>query len=128
MLSKHFAERFRLRAERLFATASTTSMMAAGLLESEGIRSLLYLDNDLCFFGDFEFLFQELQEHSLLLTPHWRPIDPDANAEQFFYNFRDGLYNAGFVGANNKGLVAQGLPALLRIRLSKGLFCGSTLS
>jgi hypothetical protein len=76
------------------------------LLESEGIRSLLYLDNDLCFFGDFEFLFQELKEHSLLLTPHWRPLDPDTNEEQFFCNFRDGIYNAGFLGAASKGLDA----------------------
>jgi len=76
------------------------------LFETENISSLIYLDNDVCFFNDFRFLFDELQNHTLLLTPHWRPLDPQANEMQFSCNFRDGLYNAGFLGASEQSLEA----------------------
>jgi hypothetical protein len=78
----------------------------AHLLQSGSVRSLLFLDNDMCFFGDFKFLFDELESHALLLTPHWRPLDPGVNETQFLCNFRDGLYNAGFLGASDKSLDA----------------------
>ncbi|MEM7039073.1 MAG: glycosyltransferase, partial [Bacteroidota bacterium] len=45
-------------------------------------------------------------EKSMLLTRHWRTMDPNADAWEFRDNFKDGLYNAGFVGASKKGLVA----------------------
>ncbi|BBO66734.1 hypothetical protein DSCA_06640 [Desulfosarcina alkanivorans] len=85
---------------------TSKSRLMAHLLQSGDIRSLLYLDNDMCFFDDFQFLFDELESHSLLLTPHWRPLDPEVNETQFFCNFRDGLYNAGFLGASVEGLDA----------------------
>ena len=85
---------------------TSKSRFMVHLLESADLRSLLFLDNDMCFFGDFKFLFDELESHRLLLTPHWRPIDPAINETQFLCNFRDGLYNAGFLGASENSLEA----------------------
>src|SRR5205085_1046876 len=43
---------------------------------------------------------------SILLTPHWRTSDPLEDEPAFLSLFTDGLYNAGFVGANKNGIPA----------------------
>src|SRR5215212_3284852 len=43
---------------------------------NKSIDELIYVDNDIYFFKPFEFLFEELAKHSLLLTPHWCSFDP----------------------------------------------------
>lgn len=76
------------------------------LLTKGKAEELIYVDNDICFFHDFAFIFEELQNKGMLLTPHWRDFDPKKDAHNFEANFRDGLYNGGFVGASSKGLPA----------------------
>lgn len=66
----------------------------------------VYVDNDIFFFNDFTFIFQELDKHPILLTPHHYPRDPQSNQNWFEANFRVGLYNAGFVAANSKAIEA----------------------
>ncbi|MDR5589699.1 hypothetical protein [Christiangramia sp. SM2212] len=61
---------------------------------------VIYLDSDLYFFNDYEFLFDNLEKANVLLTPHWRSANPDKEYSNFVHNFRDGLYNAGFIGAS----------------------------
>jgi len=61
------------------------------------------VDNDIVFFHDPTFLFEELKDASILLNPHWRIIEPDIDADWFLVNFRDGVYNGGFVGASQQG-------------------------
>ncbi|MDB5282733.1 MAG: nucleotide-diphospho-sugar transferase family protein [Bacteroidota bacterium] len=70
------------------------------LLGQAGVDSVIYLDNDLFFYSDYRFLFDLLKEHSFLLTPHFYRNDPKTGQNWLEANFRLGLYNAGFVGAN----------------------------
>ncbi len=70
------------------------------LLEQQGIEKVIYLDNDLFFYSDYQFLFELLSKHSFLLTPHHYNNNPKANQNWLEANFRVGLFNAGFVGVN----------------------------
>lgn len=63
---------------------------------------VIYVDNDIYFFNDFSFLFEKLKEKSILLTPHFYESDPEKNQNWLEANFRVGLYNAGFIGANSE--------------------------
>ncbi len=76
------------------------------LLRHRGYDRVLFVDSDLCFFEDYGFLFDRLEESSILLTPHWRTLDPTVDENQFRCNFLHGLYNAGFVGASKAGIPA----------------------
>lgn len=67
-------------------------------------EKLVYLDNDIFFFHPYQFLFDELNDTSILLTPHWCSFDSQFDEENFMMNFRAGLYNAGFVGATRQAL------------------------
>ncbi|MEM0996698.1 MAG: hypothetical protein AAGN35_06450 [Bacteroidota bacterium] len=75
------------------------------LLQSEYER-VIFLDNDLFFFADPRFLFAHLDAAHLVLTPHWRILNPNEDVHEFRNHFTDGLYNAGFVGANRKAEAA----------------------
>jgi hypothetical protein len=75
------------------------------LLE-KGFDKVLYLDCDMFFFNDYQFLFAELDQSAVLLTPNWINSDPMVNKESFFSLFTSGFFSAGFIGANKKGLPA----------------------
>jgi hypothetical protein len=70
------------------------------LLEQEKVPRLIYLDNDLFFYSDYQFLFDLLGKHSFLLTPHYYKHNPKKEQNWLEANFRVGLFNAGFVGVN----------------------------
>jgi lipopolysaccharide biosynthesis glycosyltransferase len=72
------------------------------LFREKEISKLIYVDNDIAFFGEYGFLFKLLDEHNILLTPHFYERNPEENQNWLEANFRVGLFNAGFVGANNK--------------------------
>ncbi len=74
------------------------------LLTRPETSQLIYLDNDLYFFADYAFLFELLNLHSFLLTPHYYKNNPNENQNWLEANFRIGLYNAGFVGANKDAI------------------------
>ena len=82
------------------------SKLMIHLLETFGYDAVAYLDCDLFFYDDYNFLFKELEANAILLTPHWRPISPAVDKIQFHCNFTDGLFNAGFLGANQHGMAA----------------------
>lgn len=84
---------------------SMKSVLLRYLLEN-GYEKVIYLDCDIFFFNEYEFLFDELQTTNILLSPSWRTIDPGRNEEEFIRLYTDGLYNAGFIGANQKGIPA----------------------
>lgn len=63
---------------------------------------VIYLDNDIYFYKSFDFLFEQLDQCSLLLTPHYFPFYPYPNEELFKSNYQIGLFNAGFIGASKK--------------------------
>jgi hypothetical protein len=74
------------------------------LLLQPAIGQLIYLDNDLFFFSDYQFLFELLGKHRFILTPHYYKNDPNKDQNWLEANFRIGLYNAGFVGANKEAV------------------------
>lgn len=85
---------------------SLKSVWMRYLLIERKYRQVLYIDPDICFFDDPQFLFTSLEEASVLLTPHWRSTDSLADPFNFQLNFRDGIYNGGFIGASIHGVPA----------------------
>lgn len=73
------------------------------LLLQKGIDKVLCVDSDILFFGDYQFLFDALNTHKILLTPHWRSHQPSVDKDNFGLLFIGGLYNAGFVGVAKGG-------------------------
>lgn len=69
-------------------------------LLSAGYDKVIYVDNDIFFTNPFNFLWDELDSNKVLLTPHWRPSNPANEPLWFETNFRDGIYNAGFIGVS----------------------------
>lgn len=61
---------------------------------------IIYVDNDIYFFGNYSFLFDALNTSTMLLTPHFYSADPTKEQNWLEANYRVGLYNAGFIGAN----------------------------
>lgn len=70
-------------------------------------EKVIYVDSDIYFFNDYNFLFSELDDCNVLLSPHWRSSDPIIDQENFKLNFRDGIFNGGFIAANNQGIQAM---------------------
>ena len=66
-------------------------------------EKVIFLDADLYFFNPYQFLFDYLDTHHIILTPHWRPLTPEKDEPEFNATFKHGIYNAGFVGATAKG-------------------------
>lgn len=77
-----------------------------GQLLQEGYDKVIYVDNDIYFYSSPGFLFDMLDEHAVLLTPHHYPADPAQGQEWLEANFRVGLYNAGFIAAGQRGAKA----------------------
>lgn len=75
-------------------------------LLNQGIDYLLYLDSDLYFFDNPDFLFEKLNQNSVLLSPHFRTSNPSIDYEDYGRNNTHGLFNGGFVGANKNGIAA----------------------
>jgi hypothetical protein len=76
------------------------------VLESKGADACYFLDPDLCFFSDYGFLWDYFEHSNIVLSPHWREIDPsktDSTAE-ISLNYKHGVFNGGFVGASPKAL------------------------
>ena len=67
---------------------------------------VIYVDNDIYFYNDFSFLFQALETNNILLTPHHYKSSPNDDQNWLEANFRVGLYNAGFIGVNQKAIQA----------------------
>jgi hypothetical protein len=71
-----------------------------------GFNKVIYTDCDIYFYNDYHFLFDELDTSSILLTPHWINSDPLKDELSFLSLLRDGIFNAGFIGANTMALPA----------------------
>ncbi|MCW3127503.1 MAG: hypothetical protein JWO03_3161 [Bacteroidetes bacterium] len=73
-------------------------------LLTQSADKIIYVDNDIYFYGDYSFLFALLGTYDFLLTPHHYPRDPGKDQNWLEANFRVGLYNAGFVGVNKNAI------------------------
>ncbi len=69
-------------------------------LISKGFKKVIYLDSDLYFFSSYQFLFDYLDKHTAILTPHWRSLDVSGDLKDFTNNYTNGFFNGGFVGVN----------------------------
>lgn len=74
---------------------------AVGLYFLEnGNDEIIYIDNDIYFFNSPISLIEKLKQNHFLLTPHYYKTDTKHEQNWLEANFRVGLYNAGFFGAN----------------------------
>lgn len=74
------------------------------VIQKYGISELIYVDNDIMFHGDYQFLFDELKNFNVLLTPHWRSPYPKMDSRNFYLLYNHGIFNAGFIGVNYKAI------------------------
>lgn len=70
---------------------------ALHVLAVTSFGKLLILDCDLYFVNNYDFLEYYLDDHDILLTPHWRSIK---ERYELILNLTHGIFNAGFVGVN----------------------------
>jgi hypothetical protein len=73
------------------------------LLETK-YEKVIYVDNDIYFFSSPFTLIEKLNYSNILLTPHFYSTDQKKNQNWFEANFRVGLFNAGFIGANKSAI------------------------
>ena len=96
------------------------------LLSINEISKVIYLDNDLFFYNDFSFLFNKLDDHAFLLTPHYYDRSPEYHQNWLEANFRAGLFNAGFIGVNkNAANTLQWWAECCLYRCKKSAFRGT---
>lgn len=89
-------------------------------LLQNGFSKVIFSDPDLYFVSDYRFLFDELETSNVIVTPHWANLNPLENPDSLFSVLRGGLYNAGFIGTNIKGLPAiQWWSELCHYRMEK---------
>lgn len=77
-----------------------------GHLLEKGYEKVIFLDPDTYFVNKYDFLFELLNTHSILLTPHWANLDIIGSENSVIPVLQNGLFNAGFIAANQKGLLA----------------------
>lgn len=74
------------------------------LLLEMHFEKTIFLDPDLYFFNNPSFLFDELNQEDVLITPHWRSKDPFKDSGNFDSLFTGGLFNAGFFACNKNAI------------------------
>ncbi len=75
-------------------------------LLKKGFEQVIYTDCDIFFYNNYNFLFEELDSNSILLTPHWYSKDPSIDDKSFVQLLTKGIFNAGFIGSNKRGIPA----------------------
>ena len=70
-------------------------------------NKVIFLDPDLYFTGDPGFLLKELDTAAVLLSPHWCNPNPMVFEDGLFSMMKNGMFNAGFIGASKNGLEAM---------------------
>jgi hypothetical protein len=98
------------------------------LIQEKKYEKVIYLDCDLFFYNNHDFLFDLLKEQRVLLSPHWRCSDnPMVDYGNFILNFQGGIYNGGFIGVNSEASEIMNYWANLcytvcEINFEKGLY------
>ena len=85
---------------------SMKPVMLDFFLTDQRYDAACYVDWDLHFFADPAFLLDQLAQCGVMLSPHNRSTLPSDDAVAFELNFRDGIFNGGFVGGTPRGLEA----------------------
>lgn len=85
---------------------SMKSVFILYLIQKKEYDKVIFVDNDIHFFYNYNFLFKKLDVNSILLSPHWRSSNPLLDEGNFIALYNSGLYNGGFIAANRKGIKA----------------------
>lgn len=80
-------------------------VLIANLLQ-KGYSKVIYADCDLFFFDAYEFLFHELNNYGIILTPGGTTRNPQLHEEEFLSGYQYGQFNAGFIGATKEAMPA----------------------
>jgi hypothetical protein len=71
----------------------------------DGADTAIYLDNDQYFIQSPASILAAFLQHSILLTPHFYPIDPNRRGANWFEaSYQVGVYNAGFIGVRKDAI------------------------
>lgn len=76
-------------------------------LLGQGFSKVIFTDPDVYFIGRHGFLFDLLERHTILLSPHWGNIHPLQDEDGLFSVLKNGVYSAAFVAAGIKGIAAM---------------------
>jgi hypothetical protein len=76
-------------------------------LLKENFDKIIYCDPDIFFVDRYDFLFEELDTATVLLSPHWRNTYPLQNEDAFRSLMKEGIFNGGFVAASKRGIPAM---------------------
>lgn len=74
------------------------------LLTKQKMNKAIFVDPDLYFYENPFFLFEKLEISDVIITPHWRAINPKLDKSNFESLFTGGIYNAGFFGCNTNSI------------------------
>ena len=73
------------------------------LLDKFQYENLIYIDSDILLFHRLDRVYEELEKHSVILTPHLLSVEEDVDTRisktQDFLRF--GIYNLGFIAVRN---------------------------
>jgi hypothetical protein len=83
---------------------SLKPILLIDLIENFGCEKIFYADSDIYFFNSYQFLWEQLGDSPVLLSPHWRPMHPAKDEAEFLRLFKHGLFNAGFIGVTSSGI------------------------
>jgi lipopolysaccharide biosynthesis glycosyltransferase len=71
-------------------------------LFEEGYDKVIYLDPDMYIYGTLDYITENLNKYSIVLTPHFCNIQINSNTAGYDKNLLcDGIYNLGFVAIKN---------------------------
>jgi hypothetical protein len=110
---------------------SMKSVLILDILRSRRFEKVMCVDCDINFYASPEFLLDELNDHSVLLTPHFRASDPSVDMHNYLLMYTEGIYNAGFIAVSQKGTEAmdwwgRACLAICEKNASKGQFVDQT--
>lgn len=71
------------------------------ILSKYKAKKVIYVDPDIYFAGNPDYLFDLLEANSILLNPHNRSIEPAQKNNYMIATLRQGMFNAGFIGVNS---------------------------
>ena len=78
------------------------SFFAEAALKKYHADKIIFLDSDMLVFDSLQYIEEELERHSVLLTPHiWSPIPMDNKRPYEREMLKNGIYNAGFFALKN---------------------------
>ena len=72
------------------------------LFETYDYDALCYFDPDIYFYRPVDVIWEKLQSHGIVLTPHLTgPLDEQHNPDELLI-LRSGTYNLGFIGLSRR--------------------------